>query len=264
MGKTLQTPRRRGFSNVGPTSVVEAPEVRTPRLDTASPAAEPPPPPPTGVPGVTADRELPELPSVSVICPTYNRPGMHEKLYSVFHAQDYPKKELWVLDDTHAPSAFFGKCSDPEVHYVHNRQKRTIGAKRNQLIAMSTGPLIAHFDDDDWYAPNYLSSMIEALILHDADFAKLAMWREYRQHDGHRRLFDARRQKHANMWGWGFSYVYRRYVATHVRFPNLNTGEDYAFVQAIHAAKILKTHQVEGGAEWIEHLLHGRNVSRKE
>ena len=133
---------------------------------------------------------------------------------------------------------------------VHNPEKRTIGAKRNQLISMSAGSIIAHFDDDDWYAPNYLSSMGAALVEQDADFVKLAKWNEYRQSDGHRRVFDALRQKHANMWGRGFS-------------PNLNNGEDYAFVQALHASG-LKAFQVEGGADWIEHLLHGRNVSRKE
>jgi len=210
-----------------------------------------------------AERELPDPPTVSVICPTYNRAALHEKLYAIFHKQDYPWKDLWVLDDTHAPSPFFSKCKDPEVHYVHSTQKQTIGAKRNRLITLSGGSILAHFDDDDWYAPNYLSSMVGALVRGDADFVKLAMWTEHRLRDGHRRVFDARRQPIANMWGWGFSYVYRRSVATHASFPSINTGEDYAFVQAVRD-KGLRAMQVEDGAEWIEHVLHGRNVSRKE
>jgi cellulose synthase/poly-beta-1,6-N-acetylglucosamine synthase-like glycosyltransferase len=261
MGKTLQAPKRRGFSTIGPRPVVEPP--RRTNAKGADAPAEAAAPTTTGVPGVTAARALPDTPTVSVICPTYNRPAMHEKLYDIFRKQDYAAKDLWILDDTHASSAFFSKITDPDVHYVHTPQKRTIGAKRNQLIALSAGSIIAHFDDDDWYAPNYLSSMVAALLHHDADFVKLASWQEFRQADGHRRLFDARRQKHANMWGWGFSYLYRRYVATLVRFPNLNNGEDYAFVQGLHTQG-LQTVQVEGGSEWIEHLLHGRNVSRKE
>ena len=161
------------------------------------------------------------------------------------------------------PSPFFSKCKDPAVHYVRLPQKKSIGAKRNQLIALSSGALIAHFDDDDHYGPAYLSSMVAALIDKDADFAKLAMWNEHRTRDGHRRLFDARRQVHANMWGWAFSYMYRRYVATLTRFPNQNSGEDYGFVQTV-LARGLRTVQVEGCAEQIEHVLHGRNVSRKE
>ncbi len=215
------------------------------------------------LPGVTASRKLATQPHVSVICPTYNRAAMHEKLYEVFHNQDYASKDLWILDDTYTASSFFSTCKDPEVHYMHTPQKKTIGAKRNQLITLSSGELIAHFDDDDWYAPNYLSSMVAAIVKDDADFVKLAAWKEHRLTDGHRRLFDARRQVHANMWGWGFSYVYRRHVTTQASFPNLNSGEDYAFVQALQA-KGLKTVQVDGGADWIVHVLHGRNVSRKE
>ena len=253
----MQAPRRRGFSAIGARTTAEASKPR--QAGAGAPQATHTP----GVPDVVATRELLALPTVSVICPTYNRPGMHEKLYENFSKQDCAAKDLWVLDDTHAPSVFFRKCADTAVHYVHTPQKRTIGAKRNQLISMSSGSIVAHFDDDDWYAPNYLSSMVDALVQQDADFVKLATWNEYRQSDGHRRVFNALRQKHANMWGWGFSYVYRRYVATRVRFPNLNNGEDYAFVQALQASG-LKAFQVEGGADWIEHLLHGRNVSRKE
>jgi glycosyltransferase involved in cell wall biosynthesis len=262
MGKTLQAPRRRGLGLIGPRTDIEPPFRRQDGAVLGADAQDAAPPT-TGVPGVIADRALAEAPTVSVICPTYNRPAMHEKLYDVFRKQDYPAKDLWILDDTRAASTFFSNVKDPDVHYVHRPQKQTIGAKRNKLIALSGGALIAHFDDDDWYAPNYLSSMVAALINKDADFVKLGSWQEFRQADGHRRLYDAQRQRHANMWGWGFSYMYRRYVATLVRFPNLNNGEDYAFVQALHAQG-LKTVQVDGGSAWIEHLLHGKNVSRKE
>jgi glycosyltransferase involved in cell wall biosynthesis len=212
---------------------------------------------------IVANRDLPSPLTVSVVCPTYNRHAMHERLYSGFHEQDYPHKELWVLEDTHTISPFFSTCTDPEVHYLHTSQKKTIGAKRNQAMRLATGAIIAHFDDDDVYAPNYLSSMIDALVRADADFVKLDRWNEHRLHDGHRRVYDARRQLHANMWGWGFSYVYRRFVGAHASFPNINSGEDYAFVLAVQAAG-LRTAQVEGGVNWVEHFLHGRNVSRKE
>ena len=240
MGKTLQAPRRRGFSPSNDQPALAADRaVATVASEPAVPAPPPPPPaasePAAGIPGVVAERALPSPVTVSVICPTFNRAAMHEKLYESFHKQDYPHKDLWVLDDTHVPSPFFSKCKDPAVHYVRLPQKKSIGAKRNQLIALSSGALIAHFDDDDHYGPAYLSSMVAALIDKDADFAKLAMWNEHRT----------------------------RYVATLTRFPNQNSGEDYGFVQTV-LARGLRTVQVEGCAEQIEHVLHGRNVSRKE
>jgi glycosyltransferase involved in cell wall biosynthesis len=253
VGKTLQAPRRRGLSSVGhrPDNVpVERPDLRS--LGTSGP-----------IPGANTPRELPAAPRISVICPTYNRLSMHEPLCSIFQSQTYPDKELWVLDDSPRPSTFFEKCADRQVHYIHSPQKQHIGAKRNQLVAMATGQVIAHFDDDDFYAANYLTSMVEALIAQDADFVKLSSWNERRLRDGHRRVFDARHQVHGNMWGWGFSFMYRRSVAAHVSFPNQNLGEDYIFVQALQA-RGLKTVQVDGGTEWVEHVLHGRNASRKE
>jgi len=39
----------------------------------------------------------------------------------------------------------------------------TLGHKRNQLIQLASGEIVAHFDDDNLYAPEYLSTMVEAL-----------------------------------------------------------------------------------------------------
>jgi cellulose synthase/poly-beta-1,6-N-acetylglucosamine synthase-like glycosyltransferase len=273
MGKTLQAPRRRGL---GPTSAPD-PQFREVKPTAASATTSLPLTATAGVipadrrrinytgplEGIAAYRDLPSPPTVSVICPTYNRHAMHERLYQNFRAQDYPAKDFWVLEDTYTISPFFSKCTDPQVHYLHITQKRTIGAKRNHAIQVSKGSIIVHFDDDDIYRPNYISSMVEALVREDADFVKLAMWNEHRLHDDYRRVFDARRQRHPNMWGFGFSYVYRRFVGAHASFPNINSGEDYAFLVAVQNAS-LKTVLIEGGADWVEHVLHGRNVSRKE
>jgi len=214
---------------------------------------------------VTTKRDVPFMPLISVICPTFNRPDMHASLYEIYIDQDYPLKELWILDDSPTPSPLFSACKDSDVHYVHTTQRRTIGAKRNLLILLSAGSVIAHFDDDDWYAPNYLTRMLQTLKSEDADFVKLAKWREHRLHDDHRRTFDtqAHRHKHPDMWGFGFTYMYRRYAATRAGFPHTSAGEDYAFLTTLQAAG-LKTVQVEGDAGLAEHILHGRNVSRKD
>jgi len=262
MGKLLQAPRKHGF---GPIGRRPEPTIRSlPAKAGQEVAPERRPVNYTGpIADLVAERDLPTPPTVSVICPTYNREAMHEKFYQVFHNQDYALKDLWILDDTYTPSRFFSQCTDPEVHYVHMPQKRTIGAKRNQLITMSSGSVVAHFDDDDWYARTYLSSMVDAMVRTNADLVKLSMWKEHRPSDNHRRVFDARRRVHGDMWGWGFSYVYRRYAATCASFPHINSGEDYAFVTALQK-KGLKTVQVDGGIDWVEHVLHGRNSSRKQ
>ena len=221
--------------------------------------------PSEGIEGLSAVRELPTPVSVSVICPTYNRHDRHEGLYTAFQTQDHPDKDLWILDDSPTPSPFFVHKlhnKDPRVNYIHRPERLTIGDKRNRLIAASAGSVVAHFDDDDWYAPTYLSSMVGALVQTNADFVKCSIWKERREKDNHRRTMDARQNRHANLWGYGFSYMYRRFACTRASFP-LNNNEDYAFLQALRAAG-LKAELVDHCADLVVHILHGRNTSRKD
>jgi len=231
MGKTLSKPIQRSL---------------TPRLPPA------PSSPPSGVPGVVATRELQDPVTISVICPTLNRHNHHEALYRTFASQDHEAKDLWVIDDSTSPSPFFTKLgdSDPRVHYQRSQVRTSIGHTRNALIQACAGAVVAHFDDDDFYAPHYLSSMLERLRRADADFVKLCVWNERNEKDGGRWQYDGYRKAQHDLWGWGFSYVYRRYVATRVSFPAISHAEDYAFVQSLWAVG-LKTEMVRDGADWV-------------
>ncbi len=120
-------------------------------------------------------------PLVSVITPTSAaRHEFHSRLYDCFAAQTYEPKELVVFDDAPHASPFFtaliprleqsatagsGKSSI-NVKYIHKPNSGfSIGRKRNQLISKySSGEVIAHFDDDDYYAPAYLDRMVSRLM----------------------------------------------------------------------------------------------------
>lgn len=174
---------------------------------------------------------------ISVVTPTYQRPGWHELLYSVFTAQTWPDKELVVVDDSPEPSPFFARLSDPRVVYRHARVRIPIGPKRDLLVRIARGELIAHFDDDDYYAPDYLEWMHAELgrddvakatgfhvmsLLHDA-FAywdckepaayhfKMAPREELRPIPVRDYPAEARAQFHDNfLYGLGFSFFYRK------------------------------------------------------
>ncbi len=119
---------------------------------------------------------------ISVICPTYNRHNRHANLYSAFKNQTYENKELLILDDSSSPSDFFIMLKDPTVKYQHVMTRDSIGQKRNMLIEMASGSLIAHFDDDDYYAPSYLETMVQSLG--EADLIKLSKWLVWKEFDG--------------------------------------------------------------------------------
>ena len=219
-------------------------------------------PPPPGAADVKTPRELKKPVTIAVICPTFNRQAMHEPLYKAFDSQDYEHKQLWVLDDSQQPSTFLqAKAEDPRVHYVHDTSKGRmhIGTKRNRLVQMATeAGVIAHFDDDDWYAPNYLSTMLDHMVRKDADLVKLSAWIEWDQLRNHRTKIDARERAKADLWGWGFSYVYRRYAASLTAFPDRSWGEDYLFYCYLcqnHGGKAVLVHD----DSLAEHRVHGGN-----
>ena len=49
----------------------------------------------------------------------------------------------------------------------------SLGAKRNWLLDRVKTDLVAHFDDDDYYGPDYLKEMIRRMRENEADLVKL-------------------------------------------------------------------------------------------
>ena len=47
-----------------------------------------------------------------------------------------------------------------------------LGEKRNWLVQHATGDYVAHFDDDDYYAPHYISRMVSQILELDVVFIK--------------------------------------------------------------------------------------------
>ena len=105
---------------------------------------------------------------ITIICPTYNRPERHANLYAVFNHQNYSDKELLVMDDSAEKSPFFAELQDDRVTYLHLTSSSTIGHKRNLMADIAKGEVIAHFDDDDYYAPDYLQTMLQLIDCADS------------------------------------------------------------------------------------------------
>jgi len=105
------------------------------------------------------------LPLVSCICPTYNRPPSHQHLLEEaiesFLRQDYPNKELIVINDCPGQELV---CDAPGVRVVNVPERfPTLGEKRNAGVRLSRGELIAPWDDDDISLPWRLSLSVARL-----------------------------------------------------------------------------------------------------
>mmetsp|Transcript_23027 Transcript_23027/g.71436 ORF Transcript_23027/g.71436 Transcript_23027/m.71436 type:complete len:446 (-) Transcript_23027:267-1604(-) len=126
----------------------------------------------------------------------------------------------------------------------NNEEDLSIGIKRNMGTHLSSGDWIASFDDDDLYAPSYLSTMLEEMVRQEASAITLGAWYIFEERSGMFGYVDCRgmhgttvdlqgKMRPADRDGWlygyGFSYVFSQDAASDYPFPDKNFGEDYDF-----------------------------------
>jgi len=226
----------------------------------------------------------------------------HPLLYENFRGQTYEPKELIVVDSGKSPSKFFkeraqedprvvyrffpvadSKETDPMAAVVCNEGRTTytledvkrrkglkftpqrgwsLGLKRNIACYLARGSAIAHFDDDDLYAPCYLSRMCESLLAAEGEgrkpwcprpgsgglrpaVAKLCEWHMVDLQDAEFGYFnpktDALLEAHRResiRYGFGFSYVYTRAAWELVAFPDVEFSEDGEFITILQGKAV--------------------------
>ena len=222
---------------------------------------------------------------VSVVVPTKDRQQFLAPLYECFCEQTHVDKELIVLDDSAQSSSFFRSLRDTRVRYYHTAAGMTLGHKRNLLVELAKGDVIAQFDDDDYYAPDYLDFMLR--MLGNAHLVKLCGWYVYmagaygRAEDffgywdtaaaepqcfaltpgGGAEVQEGLPVQDCNVFGYGFSYVFKKVAFGRVRFPHVDFGEDYELVVQMREAgqKLLRLQDDRG---LVLHMIHDYNCSR--
>jgi glycosyltransferase involved in cell wall biosynthesis len=197
------------------------------------------------------------LPKVSIITPTHGRPELLRHQHDIVLAQSEQDFEWLILDDSPQPCAHFAGLSDPRIKYHHQAgDKMLVSVKRNWLCQRAIAPVIAQFDDDDYYAPQYLAKMLARLERSGADITKLSGWfvwsaqlRRLGWWDtnetlglhftfGPEPVLNAFFNKDApdtmkNNWlGYGFSYVFKKTMWETAPFPAVEYASDYGFVAA--------------------------------
>jgi glycosyltransferase involved in cell wall biosynthesis len=91
-----------------------------------------------------------------------------------FEEQDYPNKELIVVDD--GDDLVVDLVSQrPQVYYLAPQYAHTVGVKRNIACEFAHGEIICYWDDDDWYGPSRLSYQVELLARGEADLTGLQL-----------------------------------------------------------------------------------------
>jgi glycosyltransferase involved in cell wall biosynthesis len=220
---------------------------------------------------------------VSIITPTRDRSAMLQRARAFIRSQDYPDIEWLVLDDSPEPDRTLAATRNKRLTYIHEERQEPIGAKRNQLIDRAKGEFIVQFDDDDYYAPGYVSTMLRALAEKKAGLINLRGWYLYDLRSRFFGYWDMMRkvgphyrcdrngvslivldERHApdfehNHLGFGFSYVFRRSVWERAKFPEVNFDEDGGF--SLAAQEHAKVDGIYDTTGLCLHLLHERSSS---
>ena len=200
-------------------------------------------PPP---PGFVAGR-------VSIIVPTFGpRHHLHHQIYKCFVAQDWADKELLVLD-TDRESRFFAHLRDERVLYFRTDAhgevgKPSLGSKRNTLLANCSGEFVVCFDDDNLYAPQYVSTVLGHMAAAGATMTVLTAAHGYDVSKDELRM-------HEDLDARGEFYVFRRSTMDCLSFVDTGVGEEAGVVHAN------ATHRIYDDFGLFIHATHGKNLS---
>eukprot|EP00930_Biecheleria_cincta_P086924 TRINITY_DN76178_c0_g1_i1.p1 TRINITY_DN76178_c0_g1~~TRINITY_DN76178_c0_g1_i1.p1 ORF type:complete len:664 (-),score=79.20 TRINITY_DN76178_c0_g1_i1:16-1980(-) len=222
---------------------------------------------------------------VSVVTPTSEkRAKFHEQLWKCFSAQTWPDKELVVVESHRGQgSSFLRQIAETHsnVVYVSLRRQISIGCKRNLGAYLASGSVIACFDDDDIYAPNYISTMVSHLRSKNLIAVTLSSWYDYDTRLGacgfvdpqalndmdlvHGRQYTFMKQLRDSavesaVYGYGFSYVYTRDAIMLRPYPDMNSCEDIFWMLQLRDA-VGRVGLLRDTAGICLHLIHGGNTA---
>ncbi len=162
---------------------------------------------------------------VSCIMPTFNRRRFVPTAIDHFRRQGWPDKELIVVDDG-------SDCvrdlipDDPQIVYVRLDTRASIGKKRNLACERARGEIVAHWDDDDWHAPDRLQVQAQALLASTADLCGITRLLFCNPEEGRAWEFV---YMGGAPWVGGSSMMYRRAAWAKDPFPDCDVGEDTRF-----------------------------------
>ena len=199
------------------------------------------------------------LPLVSCIMPTANREKYIPYAIRYFLDQNYPNKELVIVDDGHTSVAPFIPEKDT-ISYFYSAPIGTIGLKRNYACEKAKGEIIVNWDDDDWYAPDWISFQVNTLFETGADICGIRHIHHYSpivnilwQGDAHNR-----NNPNSRIWLAGATMAYWKSFWKKHPFKDLQKGEDEDFVQN-PGAKVYAHDYIDGFVA----ILHPDNTTFK-
>jgi glycosyltransferase involved in cell wall biosynthesis len=195
-------------------------------------------------------------PLVSCVMPTFDRRAFVPQAVRYFLRQDYPAKELIVVDDGPEPVSDL-LPADPRIVYHRVEAQMVLGAKRNLACDLARGPIIVHWDDDDWSSPDRVSVQVAALTGNGADVCGVASLLYYDPvHSSAWRFTWPSAQR---PWAAGPSLCFTKELWRRSPFPEVTIGEDTRFVFSPAVRRVADVR----AAACIVGIMHAGNTAPK-
>jgi glycosyltransferase involved in cell wall biosynthesis len=195
-------------------------------------------------------------PLVSCIMPTANRPEFVPIAIRRFLAQDYPRKELVIVDDGRQSVEEFVP-DHPDIYYFRHPGGITLGEKRNFAVRNARGNYILHWDDDDWTSSRWISASMTHLLETEADITGLE--EVFFLDPVHKNAWHYLYPPDEPQWVHGATLCYRRSHWEDNPFPPVDVGEDCRFLWS-DVPKLIVPHF---GIDLFVATIHGSNASPK-
>lgn len=196
------------------------------------------------------------MPLVSCIMPTFDRRSFVPQAVRYFLRQDYPARELVVVDDGLQPVGDL-LPADPRIVYHRLGARTVLGAKRNLACELARGSIIVHWDDDDWASPERVSVQVAALTGSGADVCGAASLLYYDPVSSSAWRFTwpgGQRQ-----WAAGPSLCFSKELWSRSPFPDVTIGEDTRFVFSPAVRRVADVR----AAACVVGIIHSRNTAPK-
>lgn len=173
------------------------------------------------------------------ICPAHAHPEFVQRATDCFNSQRYPLKRFELLD-TSGLSGW------------------SVGAIRNTLISHSSHPgeIIAHFDYDDWSAPERLSQQVALMELTGRPIVGYYDMAFYDQTRDRVLFYDSNMRNYA----LGTSLMYHREIWEKNPFPD-QTPEDTTWQFKIGPQNIASISSIRKGKPMMIQVYHGANAA---
>ena len=196
------------------------------------------------------------VPLVSCVMPTFDRRSFVPQAVGYFLRQDYPAKELVIVDDGPEPVSDL-LPGDPRIVYHRLDARTVLGAKRNLACDLARGSIIAHWDDDDWASPDRVTVQVAALTSGDADVCGVASLLYYDPASSSAWRYTWPGGPRA--WAAGPSLCFPEELWSRSPFPEVAIGEDTRFVFSAAVRRVADV----GAAGCVVGIIHRGNTAPK-